>query len=677
MAEYDPTKIDVSLSLLSGADSAAAKDLGKQLETVAGHFDSIHKSFESYGDKLDKIAEKLSKMTNTEAEKGGASSPAKAQAHRDGQPPPGTTPEDARSALGGTTGATTGTGGRRSSYATPGGSSTPQGTRTPTQTQERDQGMGPPLSAAARSNLGLMGTGMSGRWISNAYNKAYNRVTPGGAGETALGRAADVFGKGTGGFFDHDAQARLRGGQSSLLEESMNDPFRAYIAIQAAQRGARAAAGIFRDPAGLDTYSRQAQTLGYERGGQIQLPGGVGFTLPGLQYFQGGTAGGEARHMKGAEIWARSHAGVNKREAQDIIGETSAAGFSGSMADGSVRLMTDMYSRHRMDPGLVKNFFGQLRTGSSNFKDVNNQLESLAIAAKGAGLNINQMAEQVAAAGEFNQSIGGTFASGAGKATAFTNATGLPADRYAKLMQNPLVSGMISAQTGLPPQMQGLLGTSGSLSGMDQAYKLAKGMSRGIGGSMASSHAIIDPATGKPMIGQDGKPVVERTSARDVEDSFAASQLGMNIEEYRKYGHNMKRHQAAGSLEAIIQKDALAKQTGWGGIEHLGRQAGIKKSELDKIGKEGTYKERREGIEKALADINKGDMGKKAGGVEIRLTKKAEHFFELMADEPGKLFKGAKKVLVQAGKGTLAEAANSVEGLVGLGGSHNTFWQGP
>lgn len=671
MADYDPTKIDVSLSLLSGADSAAAKDLAKNLTAIAGHFESIDKSFESYGDKLDKIAEKLAKLTNQPTDEGGGSTPIKAQAHRDGVPPPGSTSRQARNALGEVLGrprvgamggAAVGTGGRKSAYDTFGGASTPQGTRDP-ETKEVDQGMGPPLSPAARSNAALMGTGLSGRWISKAYNNAYARVAPGGKGESALGKVADVLGKGTGGFFDHEAQARLKGGQSSLLDEAMNDPLRAYFGFQAAQRGAKAAAA-FVDP-GLGEYERQARTLGYERGGQTSV-GPFGFSVPGLQYLQGGTSGAEARHMKGVEIWARSHAGVNKEQAQNIMAETSASGLSGGMADSSVRLMTEMFGKRGMDPSVVKDFYGQLRTGTATWKDVTTQLDALATAAKGAGINVTQMAQQVAAAGEFNQSIGGTFAVGANKATAFTNATGLPPDRLQQLMQNPLVSGITTAQTGLPPQMQGLLGTAGALGGVNQAYKLAQRMSRGIGPSMASSHSIIDPKTGKPIMGANGKPVTEDITSKDVEDSFAASQLGMSLEEFRKYGRNMKRTEAATGLEAILQGKGKAHQAGWTQVASLGRQAGISQDTLHKIGQSDTYAERRKGIEKALADVNKGDQAKNANSVEIHLSKNAEKFFGLNL---GKALHDVKRGVIQSGEGTMAEAANSVSGALGLGGN--------
>jgi hypothetical protein len=626
MADYDPTQIDVSLSLLSGADSKAAQDLAKQLTTVAKTFEAIHDNFDSYGKKLEKIAESLSKLTES-GTSGGASTPPNAVPV---SAPPTTQQAMKATAMAGKTYEQADSG-----LLVPPGASTP-----PPPSVEEEQ---------SRAN-----------WISRAYQRGQQSKNP--LVRSASDFAATTFGEWARRSLDPEALQRVSDSDKPLRTfskegaESLIANIPHYLAQYAVFHGV----GLegLKDPLNLSMYSNQATQLGYGRGGQVTGPFGLGATIPGLKYFDNSAAGRQAKMMKETELAMRWQSGINHAQAVEINNQIAESGFSGEMANHvAMGVMAPVFRQTGMAPQVMAEFLGAIRTGTASFHNVREELEGLAPAARAAQMNLDQFAQQAAAVGEANQSMGGTFRGGVTKATDFSLATGLPPDRAAQLMQNPFVQGMMLSQSGLPPQISGALGPSAFSNSVYSAADLAYGMYR---------KSFRDTRT--PIKDVHGNVVGYETLTGDRQArAMAAQTLGMDLEEFDKLRRNERQSKAASSLLGATNAWAHQKGSGisWGEITGMMHDAGISQRDITRISHMSTAG-REKAIQDALGKTKQAQNQQHSNAVEIKLDGPAANLFKLVDKNGGKAGKSIWKEMSNAGGAALQEMTNGPIGPMGL-----------
>jgi hypothetical protein len=638
---YDPNKIDVSLSLLSGKDTDAAKDLAKQLESVAGHFESIHKSFSGYEDKLAKIAQQLEKIT-TGATDSGASTPQKAKAAQRGEPDPDTprpppdtqrppTPEEARRATADAS---------RPSYYVPDDEN--DDARAHADWGEDGGGASRPPGSKAQ--------GRAADWIVQGYNASRYPNAP---ESSAVGFFQKHIGGLIGGSLDDDTLHDLSEGEIGPMAAAFRNPINTYFGAKALGDTARTVANRFpelRFTSGADA----AMDAGYARGGDLNV-GPFSFKNP-----LSGEAAGEAwRQMKNS-FHARIEAGITAEDAQRMNVQLEEAGMTGDMGQHAYnRLLKPMWQGYKMDPAIITKFLGSVRTGEQTFDDLKKQMEGLANSSRAAQISVQAMAEGAAQVGELNQSLGGTFRAGTDKATAFSNSTGLAPDRLASLMQNPMVQGMMSVQSGLPPQLQGVLGTGATMGAVDQAMDLQEQIGRSVGAGMGQIRTPIkDPATGQ-VIGY------EKVSQKKIGEAYAASSLGLSPEEYHKMRRHEKEVEAGGALESVLQDPKMAAKVGDTEIMSLAKQAGVSQKYMDEARSATTFDAGRKKLEEGLREARRGDTRKDqlAAKVQIDLSPAARQLFNI--DGKDSVVK-ALKADANAGKGTMTGATNGPRGPIPL-----------
>ncbi len=612
MDTYDPRKIDVSLSLLSGADTAAAKDLATHLEGVAESFDSIRGSFSGYESKLAKIVQQLEQISKASQDTGGGRSVAP-NAPQDRQRANPLQPPTAAEAAANTAAADAAASGQ------------------------------PPVSGNGGTSRPVQAKGAIGQWIAEGYQAAHNKGQ-----ESSVNWAQRSIGSLIGGALGKEQMADVSSGDSSMIEAAMREPINTYYGVKGAIDTTRAVANQFPELRFVGAADR-AMAAGYERGGTIGI-GGYGFQNP----FSGEAAGEAWRTMKDS-FKARTEAGITAEDAERINADLSEAGMTGDMGSQVYnKLMKPLWKDYKMDSGLIKQFLSPIRTGDKSIEEVKEQMEGLASSARAAGVSIDSMAEGAAKMGELNQATGGTFYEGVEKARLFSNITGAPSGRFADLMQNPMVQSMMAAQGGLPPQLQGAMGINSSMNAIDGAMDLMEQTGRAMGEGFGNLRTPIkDPRTGE-ILGY------ETTSKKKIGQAFAATQMGMGVDEYRKYRRNEDRMAAGSALEALLEQGPNATgRVGDDKLMDLGKQAGISKKYLDQARSAKSFEEGRKALEAGMRESRRDTMEKDLPKVKIELSPEAKKLFNI--DGRDAVVRALKED-ANAGRGTVTGVANGPRG---------------
>lgn len=196
--------------------------------------------------------------------------------------------------------------------------------------------------------------------------------------------------------------------------------------------------------------------------------------------------------------------GINKTQANFIFDQLYDRGWLGGeqtnvMREGSKHIM--QYNKQLgMNPQTYDAMDKSLRHGTITMEDFVRTMKRVPEAAKSARVSLDQMVADANAMGEQNQEFGGTFAQGYKNAMTISEISGLPAGVVGAGFNNPIVQGYSTVQSGLPPQLQGLLPGGQRMAGVMSAVNSMKGAVSGIG-----SKSVTDPATGltRTISGED------------------------------------------------------------------------------------------------------------------------------------------------------------------------------
>lgn len=187
--------------------------------------------------------------------------------------------------------------------------------------------------------------------------------------------------------------------------------------------------------------------------------------------------------------------GINKTQANFIFDQLYDRGWLGgeqtnTMREGSKQIM-QWNKQLGMNPQTYDAMDKSLRYGTTSMRDFVRTIKGIPEAAKSARVSLDQMLADANAMGEQNQEFGGTFAQGFKNANTIAGISGLPAGVVGAGFNNPIIQGYSTVQSGLPPQLQGLLPGGQRMQGVMAAVNSMKSAVSGIG-----PKTTTDPATG-------------------------------------------------------------------------------------------------------------------------------------------------------------------------------------
>jgi hypothetical protein len=200
-------------------------------------------------------------------------------------------------------------------------------------------------------------------------------------------------------------------------------------------------------------------------------------------------------------------------------------------------------------PGLDPQFAGEqamnfVRNGQASIRQVIDAFSGLDASARKAGLSVNDMAQQVASAGEQLQAMGPvTSVQGFTAARTFSDVTGMAPSLMPQLMQNGIIQGQMIAATGLPPTMlPGAAASNPSL--VPQATESAINM---MNQAFKGQFQPLQQHFGGP----NGFTLTQ--SAQDQTDEMAAAALNMPLDQYKRMKSNQKQVALQGSISSALQ----------------------------------------------------------------------------------------------------------------------------
>lgn len=283
------------------------------------------------------------------------------------------------------------------------------------------------------------------------------------------------------------------------------------------------------------------RALGYQRGGDLfggNLPFGIGMEDP----FN--PAAAEGIGQAADVINLRSKSGINGQEAQAIEGAAAGAGFGGNArSDITQNLLAPLFQKYGLNPEEVMQWQGALRTGQISTRDLAKTLDGLGETARSANMTLTDTAAAIKQASDAVQGMGGTARQGIQFGQNFQSLSGLPANVGGQLLQNPMVQTMLANQTGVMPGLQGVLPTNALMGGISSAISTLEQAYKGFPGRNLNA---IDPTTGKVLY-------TSGVSSQQQTDAMVAKQLGLDYNSFMALKKNQKQIGAGNALQGALQ----------------------------------------------------------------------------------------------------------------------------
>jgi hypothetical protein len=225
------------------------------------------------------------------------------------------------------------------------------------------------------------------------------------------------------------------------------------------------------------------------------------------------------------------------KDADTLLGD--GAEFLGIGKNG----MSGMREIMSKDPALMtetaKQMMDQsLRSGISSMEEFNATLFKTRDAAMAANVSVEQMQVSMQAMGEWSAQHGGTRQQGYNSAVNFSQATGMPAEVGQTLLENQYVTGRIYRDTGVMPEMQGLLSPATLV---DSQMSAVNEMYNNVG------------TFGTQTVRDKQGNVIDIVSGREQKAAMTAEALGLDPEKVRSLmeSGDWKKYQLGQKAQAV------------------------------------------------------------------------------------------------------------------------------
>lgn len=288
----------------------------------------------------------------------------------------------------------------------------------------------------------------------------------------------------------------------------------------------------------------------------------------------------EALHQEFTQRRVQAAPGVSGEEAQRIRQVTAGMGYSRDLnANLQYNLFRPLQQRG-IDPEVVAPIVDQaMRHGNASVVSVRDTMIDLADAARNANMTLQDVMESTAEYAESVQEVGASYDDAIRNAATFTR-MGLDPRIAGNAMQNPMVAGLIAQQTGLPPQLQGVVGAPAVAQAMGTAIQQ--------GLALGSPYANMPDRT---MTSASGQKITISTG-RDAQIAMAQQTTGIPRQIIERYMRNPDflesgalAHEMAGQMQNQVR--AMQNQP-----KTVTRRIGPPRMKVPVVGPNGiTYKE--------------------------------------------------------------------------------------
>jgi hypothetical protein len=267
--------------------------------------------------------------------------------------------------------------------------------------------------------------------------------------------------------------------------------------------------------------------------------------------------------------------GISGEEAQRIRALTAGMGYS---QDLNERLQMDVF-RPLQQRGISAEAVAPLidqgvRQGNVSLTTLVSTMESLADAARNANMTLEEAATSALEYAESVQEIGAGYEHAIKNAADFTRA-GLDPRVAAQIQQNPMTAGILTARTGIAPQLQGTLGAATVMGGVRESAQLAM--------QLGQLYRNQPDVVTRSVTGE----VIDRTTGKDVQMAFASNVSGIPVEILKRMERNPDwledsgvASKMVGGLETQIAQQKRRTRT----TRELGKREGLLENELRKTG---------------------------------------------------------------------------------------------
>jgi hypothetical protein len=267
--------------------------------------------------------------------------------------------------------------------------------------------------------------------------------------------------------------------------------------------------------------------------------------------------------------------GISGEEAQRIRALTAGMGYS---QDLNERLQMDVFrplQQRGIAPEAVAPLIDQgVRQGNVSLTTLVATMESLAEAAKNANMTLEETTTAALEYAESVQEIGAGYEHALTNAADFTRA-GLDPRLAAQIQQNPMTAGILTARTGIAPQLQGALGANAVMGGMRESAQLAMQLGQPYGNQ---PDVVTRSVTGE---------VIDRTTGKDVQMAFASNLSGIPVEILKRMERNpdfLETGAAASSMAGRMDTQIAAQKRRTRTTRELGKHEGLVENEIRKTG---------------------------------------------------------------------------------------------
>jgi hypothetical protein len=250
----------------------------------------------------------------------------------------------------------------------------------------------------------------------------------------------------------------------------------------------------------------------------------------------------------------------------------------GYSQDLNERLQMDVFrplQQRGIAPEAVAPLIDQgVRQGNVSLTTLVATMESLAEAAKNANMTLEETTTAALEYAESVQEIGAGYEHALTNAADFTRA-GLDPRLAAQIQQNPMTAGILTAQTGIAPQLQGALGANTVMGGVRESAALSM--------QLGQAYRNMPDQVTRSVTGE----VIDRTTGKDVQMAFASNLSGIPVEILKRMERNpdfLETGAAASTMAGRMETQIAGQKRRTRTSRELGKHEGLIENEIRKTG---------------------------------------------------------------------------------------------
>jgi hypothetical protein len=248
----------------------------------------------------------------------------------------------------------------------------------------------------------------------------------------------------------------------------------------------------------------------------------------------------EALHEEFTQRRVQAAPGVSGDEAKRIRQIVAGMGYSGDLnADLQLNLFRNLQQRGIAPEAVAPLVDQSIRQGNTSVAALRDTIYDLASAARHAHMTLEEVTAATAEYAESVQDIGANYESALRNAATYTR-MGIDPRIASQAQQSPMVQGILTAQTGLPPQLQGIIAAPQVAQAMGQAID----MGLALGGPFSN----MPDAT---MTSASGQKVTVATG-RDAQIAMAQQTTGLPRQIIERYMRNPQFLQTGAVAQTMV-----------------------------------------------------------------------------------------------------------------------------